>query len=26
MREGKIKRGHYFWKIEEALEAAGLSE
>ena len=26
MREGKIKRGEYFWKIDEALEAAGLSE
>jgi len=26
MKEGKIARGEYFWKIDEALEAAGLSE
>ena len=26
MKEGKIKRGDYFWKIDDALEAAGLSE
>ena len=26
MTDGKIRRGHYFWKIDEALEAAGLRE
>jgi len=26
MRDGKIRRGQYFWKIDEALEAAGLRE
>ena len=26
MRDGKIKQGRYFWKIDDALEAAGLSE
>ena len=26
MTDGKIRRGRYFWKIDDALEAAGLSE
>jgi ketosteroid isomerase-like protein len=26
MTDGKIRRGRFFWKIDDALEAAGLRE